>query len=95
MEYCKGQDFDSFMKNRMLQEACAFHVLQIGELAKTAIDGTFTTEHPEIPWRQMYGMRNRIVHDYEGIQMKIVWNTIVSDFPKLRTALNEILETAE
>ncbi len=40
----------------------------------------------------MYGMRNRIVHDYEGIQMKVIWDTITDDFPALRQALRTILE---
>ncbi len=93
LTYCQGHSFESFMEQRMLQEACAFHVLQIGELSKNGLDEAFTAAHPEIPWRQMYGMRNRIVHDYEGIQMKIVWNTISDDFPALKQALQTVLET--
>ena len=93
LTYCQGVSFDSFMNHRMLQEACAFHVLQIGELSKNGLDEAFTKAHPEIPWQQMYGMRNRIVHDYEGIQMKIVWNTISDDFPILKRALQTVLET--
>ncbi len=44
--------------------------------------------HPEIMWRQMRGMRNRIVHDYEGIRMEIVWDTINNDFPELLSLMN-------
>ena len=92
LSYCQGYNFESFMNHRMLQEACAFHVLQLGELSKNGLDEAFTAAHPEIPWRQMYGMRNRIVHDYEGIQMKIVWNTISDDFPALKQALQTVLK---
>ena len=95
LAYCQGYSFESFMNHRMLQEACAFHVLQIGELSKNGLDEGFTSAHPEIPWRQMYGMRNRIVHDYEGIQMKIVWNTISDDFPALKLALQTVLKEME
>ena len=91
LEYCQGLDFDGFMENRMLQEACVFNILQIGELARNGLDDDFTAAHPEIPWRQMYGLRNRIAHDYEGIRMKIVWETITQDFKSLRDALSEIL----
>lgn len=87
LEYCEGVDFDAFMGNRMLQEACVFNALQIGELARNGLDAAFTDAHPEIPWRQMYGLRNRIAHDYEGIQMKIVWETITQDFGPLLAAL--------
>ena len=95
MAYCEGHTFASFMNHRMLQEACAFHILQIGELSRNGLDEAFTSAYPEIPWRQIYGMRNRIVHDYEGIQMRIVWDTIRDDFPELKRALCTILETQE
>lgn len=91
LEYCAGQDFEGFMSNRMLQEACVFNVLQIGELARNGLDEEITAAHPEVPWRQMYGLRNRIVHDYEGIHMKIVWETITRDFKPLRDMLFDIL----
>ena len=95
MEYCTDQDFDSFMANRMLQEACVFNILQIGELAKNGLDETFTEEHPNIPWRQMYGLRNRIAHDYEGVRMKIVWETITQDFVLLKSELQEIMKALQ
>lgn len=95
LEYCEGLDFDTFMGNRMLQEACVFNILQIGELARNGLNEDFTATHPEIPWRQMYGLRNRIAHDYEGIRMKIVWETIEQDFPTLRTAISKILESLQ
>ena len=92
MEYCAGHTFDSFMNNRMLQEACIFNVLQIGELSKVGLDDGFTQQYPQIAWNQMYGMRNRLVHDYEGVRLKIVWETISSDFPRLKKQLLGILE---
>jgi len=92
LEYCEGEDFDSFMGNRMLQEACVFNVLQIGELARNALSDGLIAAHQGIPWRQMCGLRNRIVHDYEGVRLKIVWDTISRDFVPLRKALTEILE---
>ena len=91
LEYCQGQTFESFMDNRMLQEACIFNLLQIGELSKLGLDAGFIASYPHIPWRQMYGMRNRLVHDYEGIRLQIVWETISTDFPSLKTSLEAIL----
>ena len=92
LEYCEGMDFDAFMGNRMLQEACVFNVLQIGELARNAVSDDLIAAHPDIPWRQMCGLRNRIVHDYEGVRLRIVWDTISRDFAPLREALTKILE---
>lgn len=91
LEYCEGQSFQSFMENRMLQEACIFNILQIGELSKLGLDEGFTKQYPNIAWNQMYGMRNRLVHDYEGIRLRIVWETISTDFLPLKANLEAIL----
>lgn len=91
LEYCQGQTFDSFMENRMLQEACIFNILQVGELSKLGLDEGFTQQYPNIAWNQMYGMRNRLVHDYEGVRLRIVWETISLDFLPLKASLESIL----
>ena len=83
LEYCSGITHDEFLNNRMLQDACILNVLQVGELAARAIEYGMDQEHPEIMWRQMRGMRNKIVHDYDGIRLGIVWDTIHDDFPEL------------
>ena len=72
-----------------------FNVLQIGELSRNALNDVFKDAHPEIPWRQMYGLRNRIVHDYEGVRLKIVWDTITQDFKPVRDQLQTILDILE
>ena len=91
LEYCQGETFESFMSNRMLLEACIFNILQIGELSKLGLDEGFTRQYPDIPWHQMYGMRNRLVHDYEGVRLRIVWETISKDFGPLKATLESIL----
>ena len=83
IEYCQGLTLEQFLADRKLQEACVFNVLQIGELAARVIEMKLDQEHPEIAWRQMRGMRNKIVHDYDGIRLAIVWDTIQTDFPDL------------
>ncbi len=83
MTYCHQASHDDFFNNPMLQEACILNVLQIGELAAKAIEWGIDTQYPEIEWRQMRGMRNRIVHDYDGIRLETVWETIHNDFPIL------------
>ena len=89
MDYCAGVSREEFMNNVMLQEACVFNVLQVGELAARAIDYAFDRDHPSIPWRQMRGMRNRIVHDYDGVRLDTVWDTINHDFPILLNGLTQ------
>jgi uncharacterized protein with HEPN domain len=90
--YCRDQTFESFQQNTMLQEACVFNILQIGELAKYGLSDPFVASHPDIPWHQINGMRNRIVHGYEGVRLHIVWETITENFPELQEALAAILD---
>ena len=56
----------------MLVEASVFNLGQLGEVSNK-IDEEYEEEHPEIPWRQIYGLRNRIIHDYEGINLNLIW----------------------
>lgn len=90
MTYCDGETSETFYHNPMLQEACVFNLLQIGELANR-LTRAFTDSHPAIPWRQIIGLRNRLVHDYDGIRLTVVWETIKNDFPELKSRLESLL----
>lgn len=67
-----------------------FNLSQIGELCR-AVDDVYIKEHTEIPWREMYGLRNRIVHDYDGVNLRLVWEIISEDIPALMEALQKLL----
>ena len=88
--YCKGYSYDSFIKDTKLVEACVFNLSQMGELCKSA-DDDFVNVHPQIPWNEMYGLRNRIVHDYEGVNMTLVWEIITDDLPGLCSTIRSVL----
>ena len=76
----------------MRTEAVAFNLMQIGELAKTALSDHAKPQIPSIPWQQLYGMRNRLLHGYAGVHMQIVWDTVAEDIPRLKADLDAILE---
>ena len=84
--FCKSVDYANFSNNDMLIDACVFNLSQIGEQVNK-IDEDFEMAHPEVPWRQVYGLRNRIVHDYEGVNLKLIWEIIESDLPTLKDEL--------
>lgn len=71
-------------------EACVFNLSQLGELCHV-VDTSFSQAHPEIPWRDIYGLRNRIVHDYEGVNLQLVWEIISEDIPELRDTLAKLI----
>jgi len=66
----------------MLVDACVFNISQIGELANT-VDADFAAQHSNIPWRVLYGLRNRIVHNYDGVNLLLILQIIKEDFPQL------------
>ena len=75
----------------MRVEATVFNLMQIGELSKFSLSDETKAQLSAIPWNQLYGMRNRIVHGYSGVNMRIVWDTVSRDIPALDMELAEIL----
>ncbi len=90
--YCQDVSYDDFCHNDMLVEACVFNLSQIGELVNK-LDANFKQEHPQIPWPHIYGLRNRIIHDYEGVNLKLIWEILSDDIPELREHLKSIQNT--
>ena len=75
LDYTKGLDFDGFVENRMAYDAVIRNFEIIGEAARNIPD-EIASKHPEIPWSDMVGMRNILIHSYLGIDDSIVWNTV-------------------
>ena len=73
-----------------IKEVVCFNLFQIGELAN-GLSVEFTKEYNKIPWKQIIGMRNRIVHGYDTINLEIVWNTANESIPELKSYCKEIL----
>lgn len=80
--YCDGYDYESFCRDTMLVEACIFNLSQMGELSNKA-DKAFKEANPNIEWHELYGLRNRIVHDYDGVQLTLIWETVSENIPQL------------
>ena len=82
---------EDFQADSMRVEATVFNLMQIGELSKFSLSDETKAQLSAIPWNQLYGMRNRIVHGYSGVNMRIVWDTVSRDIPALDRELAEIL----
>ena len=92
LKYCVDcTSLDDFQSDSMRVEACVFNLMQIGELTKVSLSDEVKFEITTIPWKQLYGMRNRIVHGYSGVDMRIVWDTIYEDLPALKQELEKYL----
>ena len=92
-QYMEGiSSINEFSDNSLVQDAVVFNLLQIGELAKSKLSDSFKRVHKAIPWNDIYGFRNRLVHDYENIILTIVYEAITEDLPKLKNLINTVLE---
>ena len=89
LDYTKDTEYDTFISNSILVEACVFNLSLIGELANK-IDKEFEKSNPSIPWRVLYGLRNKIVHDYEGVNLVLIWDIVKDDLPELNNQLEEL-----
>jgi uncharacterized protein with HEPN domain len=78
-----------FNDNEMIQDAVIRNIEIIGEATKN-ISTKLTNSYPDIPWKAMAGMRDKLIHDYIGVDTEVVWETIKTDIPNLKSMLNEI-----
>jgi uncharacterized protein with HEPN domain len=82
---------EEFLKSDEKQSAVFRKLEIIGEAAKN-IGGGLKKEHPEIPWPEIGGLRNRLIHEYFGINPNKVWQTIKNDLPKLKFQIQKIIK---
>ena len=87
--YTNKMSFEHFSSNFMLLEACLYNIQVIGE-AVSQLPDDIKNENPDVPWAQIKGMRNRLIHEYFGTDLPIVWNVIQNDLPSFKEALIRI-----
>jgi uncharacterized protein with HEPN domain len=89
--FAKGRSRTELDTNRMLSLSLVRLLEVIGEAAY-GISPSFRERHPDIAWKQMSGMRNRLIHGYYDVNLDIVWKTITEDLPVLIEQLERTME---
>ncbi len=84
---------DAFRGDLKTQDAVVRNLQIIGEASKRVSDET-RAAHPDVPWRAMTGMRDRVVHDYFGVSLDIVWDVVENHLPPLREKVLRALPEA-
>jgi uncharacterized protein with HEPN domain len=91
--YTAGMEAGAFQRDEKTVDAVVRNLEIIGEATRRFLPD-FTDRYPEVPWRKVAGMRNRIVHDYFGLDLEIIWQVVQSDLPALKTALEGLAPEA-
>lgn len=81
--------YDDLCANTTIVKAILYNMAVIGEAARR-IPSDIRMLHPEIPWREMADMRNVVIHEYFGVDLQIIWETIQCDLPALAPLLRRI-----
>lgn len=89
-DFTNGYDYDKFCKDRKTINACVFDLSQIGELV-SKFSQEFLDEYKNVDWRGLKALRNRIVHDYDGINLTMVWEVIDNEIAILQYDIQNIL----
>lgn len=89
-----GVDKDWFFKNDLLQEAVIRRLEVIGEAAKN-VSLQLKQQHPDVPWKEMSGMRDVLIHEYFGVDLEQVWETATTDVPKVAKQIRVILRSID
>ena len=89
-EFTDGYNQERFEKDKKTINACVFNLSQIGELVGK-ISREIMEENPKIEWQGLKSLRNRIVHDYEGINLTMIWGFLTEELDELREQLLSIM----
>lgn len=90
VELVAGKTRDDLKADRMLQLALTRLLEIVGEAA-TRVTPERQNQHPEIPWRIIAGMRNRLIHGYDAVDLDVLWNTVTDDLPPLIAQIEAVL----
>lgn len=95
--FVQGMAQDEFRRDRRSQQAVIMSLIIVGEAATRVMDSypAFAKAHPQVPWRGMRGMRNRIAHGYFDINLDVVWDTVQTALPQLLEQLAAVRPLAD
>jgi len=93
-EYSENLTAATFKKNRPMQDAITRRLEIIGEAVKN-IPAPYKAKHPDIPWKQMAGMRDVLIHEYFDVDLNLTWSVVKQELPSVKKKLQPLLTASE
>lgn len=93
-QFVRWVDYETFITNPEKQRAVLHSIALIGEAASNIPD-TIRQHDPQIEWRDIIGMRHRLIHGYSGVNLETVWAVVLGDLPTLQAQLESILRAVD
>ena len=90
LEFTRGVSHVGYLRDRKLQRALCMVLEIIGEAAR-AVSEEYKALHPEVPWKELAGLRNRIVHEYFRLDLNLIWDIVHTDVPALLAQLEPLV----
>lgn len=94
LDYTEGQDYASFRQDYKTQDAVLRNLEVLGEAAKNIPDGV-RKQYPSLPWREMAGTRDRLIHHYFGVNLDVVWGIVELELPGVVAELEAIIDQGD
>lgn len=91
-EYAKPLTVEEFQKNKAMQDAIIRRLEIIGEAVKN-VPTSFKAHHPNIPWKQMAGMRDILIHEYFDVDLLLIWSVVQRELPAIKEKFSLLLDS--
>ncbi|MBC2696939.1 MAG: DUF86 domain-containing protein [ANME-2 cluster archaeon] len=89
--FIDGMEFEDFIKDKKTIYSVVRAIEIIGEAAKN-VPEQIRKKYPDVPWKQMAGMRDKLIHEYFGVDLEILWKTAKDDVPQLEIPVSKVFE---
>ena len=90
-DFIRGMSFEEFAGDKKTINAVLRSIEVMGE-ASRKIPEEIRSLHPHVPWRKMTGMRDKLIHEYHGVDIDTVWKTLNDDIPPLKDTIQEVID---